>query len=286
MAGRASISRASPHRLNSGPARRSTCGETRPSITPSSRSKPCLGRLRPMMTPPDLTPDLALEAVTAAAATEAPARDADGAFPTAAFEALRALGVTANPPLGGRQMTRLLALLAAAGRGDLSVGRIFEGHCNTLFLIQAHGTAEQRNNWFEAAASGALYGIWNTDQPGAPLRLENGVLLGGKSFSTGIDGLDRAIVTIDDGPKRQMITVPLAGLAVDRSWWRPVGMRASGSHIVDFTGLKVDPEWLLGGPGDYVGQPWFTAGAMRFAAVQVGGMHAILDLTLDHLSKT
>jgi hypothetical protein len=51
----------------------------------------------------------------------------------------------------------------------------------------------------------------------------------------------------------------------------PLGMRASGSHIVDFTGQDVEPEWLLGGDNDYLQEPWFSAGAIRFAAVHVGG---------------
>jgi len=238
-----------------------------------------------MLTPPDFTPDVALEDITAAAATNAAERDADGQFPAAAFDALRALGVVAHPPVGDRQMPRLLALLAAVGRGDLSVGRIFEGHCNSLFLIHVHGSASQRAAWLGAAGEGALFGVWNTDQPGAPLRQVDGVLQGAKSFSTGIDGLDRAIITLDDGPRRQMLVVPLAELAVDRSWWKPMGMRASGSHVVDFSGLRIEAEWRLGGPGAYVGQPWFSAGAMRFAAVQVGGMHAILDLAIGHLTR-
>lgn len=239
-----------------------------------------------MLTRPDPSPALSQQDVTAAAALGAADRDRDGGFPRAAFDALSALGVTARPPLDDAEMPRLLTLLAAVGRGDLSVGRIFEGHCNSLFLMRCHGTAAQRQAWIDAAEDGALYGIWNTDLPGAPLRLVDGVLHGAKSYSTGIDGLDRAIVTIDDGPRRQMIVVPLEGRSVDRSWWRPMGMRASGSHAVDFTGLQVDPDWLLGEPGDYVGQPWFSAGAMRFAAVQVGGMQAIFDLACDHLRRT
>lgn len=239
-----------------------------------------------MLTPPELTPGFVLADVTTAASVGGGARDADGAFPREAFEALTGLGLTGNPPIADRSMPHLLCLLAAVGRGDLSVGRIFEGHVNAMFLIQSHGSTAQRKAWTGAAGDGALYGIWNTDQPGDPLRLEDGRLTGRKSFSTGVDGLDQAIVTVNDGPDRQMIMVPLAGLEVDRDWWRPMGMRASGSHIVDFTGLAIEPDWLLGGPGDYVRQPWFSAGAMRFAAVQVGGLNAIFDAALDHLRRT
>ena len=57
---------------------------------------------------------------------------------------------------------------------------------------------------------------------------------------------------------------------------RPLGMRASGSHIIDMTGTVVEPEWFLGSADDYIRQPWFSGGAIRFLAVQVGGMHASL----------
>lgn len=83
-----------------------------------------------------------------------------------------------------------------------------------------------------------------------------------------------------------MIVVPTRDLPVDRSWWRPLAMRASGSHVADMSGVVVEPEWFLGGPDDYMVQPWFSAGAIRFVAVQIGGMHAVFDAAADHLSHT
>jgi alkylation response protein AidB-like acyl-CoA dehydrogenase len=65
-----------------------------------------------------------------------------------------------------------------------------------------------------------------------------------------------------------------------------MGMRASGSHVVDFTGLRVEPGWYLGQPDAYVAEPWFSAGAIRFVAVQVGGMHALHDIAAAHLRRT
>ncbi len=63
-------------------------------------------------------------------------------------------------------------------------------------------------------------------------------------------------------------------------------MRALGSHVVDFTGTIVQPDWMLGEPDDYIRQPWFSAGAIRFAAVQVGGTHGLFDIALRHLRET
>ena len=213
-------------------------------------------------------------------------RDRDGAFPASAFDVLRRRGLIARPPIGDAEIHALLRLLAEVGRGDLPVGRIYEGHVNALALIERHGTPAQRRHFGRAAEDGRIFGIWNTDKPGDPLRLEAGSLVGAKNFASGVDGLSHAIVTVSEPEGRLMIVVPLGGLPVDRSWWQPMGMRASGSHIVDFTGLEVEPDWILGRPDAYVEAPWFSAGAIRFVAVQVGGMHAVLDVAVEHLRRT
>jgi alkylation response protein AidB-like acyl-CoA dehydrogenase len=243
---------------------------------------------------PDPKPAVAVaaasRALSAALAEHAAARDADGAFPREAFAELAHRGLLQAPPLAAARMDDLLRLLAEIGRGDLSTGRIYEGHVNARLLVELYGSAAQRRR---LARPDHLLGVWNTDVPGDPLRLEDGRFHGKKSFASGIDGLTHAIVTVaappvDAGGKtaRQMLLVPVAPLAVDRSWWRPMGMRSSGSHVAEFTGLAVAPGWALGRPDDYLAQPWFSAGAIRFLAVQVGGMHALLDTTTAHLART
>ncbi len=234
----------------------------------------------------DVSGGRAEEVATRAAALEAADRDADGRFPASAFRELRRLGLVAAPPVRPNEIGKLLTLLAAIGRGDLSVGRIYEGHVNAMILCGEFGTPSQRANVEELARAGHLLGVWNTDHPARPVVIEDGVLTGSKTFSTGIDGLSRALITAPGPRGRSMLLVPLDGMPVDRSWWRPLGMRASGSHIVDFTGLRVEPDWVIGGPDDYIRPPWFGAGAIRFAAVQVGGMHAVFDTALQHLAQT
>lgn len=227
-----------------------------------------------------------LDALSRAIAAGAARHDAEGAFPADGFAELAAFGVVGDPPIGPGETASLLRLLAAVGRGDLSTGRIFEGHVNAMILLAQHGTEAQRGAWRAEAQAGRLFGVWNTDKPDAPLRLEAGVLAGAKNFASGVDGLSRAIVTVPDAAGRLMLMVPLDGLPVDRSWWRPLGMRASGSHLVDFTGVAPAPDWFLGAPDAYVAEPWFGGGAIRFAAVHVGGMHAVFDVALDHLRRT
>lgn len=224
-----------------------------------------------------------LRGLSQAIAGHAAARDADGGFPAEAFAELVQRGHVAAPPLGSAEMGVLLRLLAAVGRGDLSTGRIYEGHVNALALVESHASPVQRRALRDVAAAGGLFGVWNTDDPADPLRIDGDHFAGRKTFASGVDGLARAIVTVDDPAGRQMFVVPVAALGVDRGWWRPLGMRASGSHVADLSGIRVDPSWRLGPPGAYVAQPWFSAGAIRFLAVQVGGMHAVLDIAVAHL---
>ena len=228
-----------------------------------------------------------LGALSAAIAAEAAERDQDGGFPRGAFAELAASGLIADPPIGRGETRRLLRLLAAVGRGDLSAGRIYEGHVNARLLMQAFATDAQSAAFRRLAEEGRIFGVWNTDAPDDPLRLsEDGRLAGKKNFASGIDGLSHAIVTVTLDGARRMILVPVAEAAVDRRWWRPLGMRASGSHVADLTGVVVRPDWMLGGPDAYHLEPWFSGGAIRFLAVQVGGLHAVLDVAAAHLRRT
>jgi alkylation response protein AidB-like acyl-CoA dehydrogenase len=226
-----------------------------------------------------------LEEITTAVGAEASERDADGHFPEGAFAALRAFGLVARPPLEEIHAHRLLRILAAIGCGDLSVGRIYEGHVNALHLIRQFGTRSQQQRFGALAGAGNIFGVWNTDHPGESLVLDGALLRGRKAFASGADGLSHAIVTVTRRSGRLMLLVPATGLPIDRTWWRPLGMRASGSHIVDFTGVRVDPDWILGRDDDYVREPWFSVGAVRFAAVHVGGMHSIFEVAVSHLRR-
>ena len=229
---------------------------------------------------------ISYEALTHAAGEEAPERDQDGSFPTAAFEALHRLGVTGHPPLAADEAQSLFRVLAAAGRGNLSVARIFEGHVNALLLIRLFGSEAQRDCYASLASRGDLFGIWNTDVPGEAVGLEGKTLRGKKNFASGVDGINHALITAQTPQGRQLVIVSTNGLEIDRSWWHPLGMKASGSHVVNFQGTVLTDQQLIGAPDDYLKEPWFSGGAIRFAGVHVGGMHAILDVVVAHLNET
>ena len=86
-------------------------------------------------------------------AANASAVDRNGAFPVREFKLIAEGGLLAAPlqrELGGlglgieASVTRkLLLLLKQIGRGNLSVGRVYEGHVNALQLVQTFGNREQ-----------------------------------------------------------------------------------------------------------------------------------------------
>ncbi len=213
---------------------------------------------------------------------------------------LRSMGLLGlNVPLeyGGmghgndRGNIKILKTLHKIGSYDLSLGRIFEGHLNALLLIDAYGSPTQKEDYFHEALSGKLFGIWNSELPSEPLKfslIENGYILNGaKVFCSGASHVTRPIVTAEGPDGGFMIILHLDELDTteDFTYWRPMGMKSSVSCRFDFTDISFPRRQILGKPYDYFGQPDFTGGAIRFAAVQLGGAEAAINITIKHLRK-
>ena len=191
-------------------------------------------------------------------------------------------------PRDADALLALLRVLYAAGRDDLPLGRLFEGHIDALQIVSRYGDDRQRGALAAALADGATLGVWNADLAGEQLRLVDGRLFGGKSFASGAGLLSHALVTVERDGGRQLILLDLAHAppAIDRGFWDVVGMRRSATHVVRWDGAIIGAGDLVGQPGDYVREPWFSGGALRFAAVQSGGIAALVDHTCDHLVRT
>jgi len=189
---------------------------------------------------------------------------------------------------------KLLQLLKEVGKANLSVGRIFEGHINALYLVHLFATDSQKNTWYNKVLNNdALFGVWNT-------QTSNGVkfvpdnqhlqIAGAKTFCSGAAIVTHALITgnIDIQHRKgwQMLIMEMSKIGeanIDKSCWKTLGMKASGSFNVDFTGYKIDNKEFLAEPGQYFKQPFFNGGAIRFAAVQLGGIEAIAEETLAYL---
>jgi alkylation response protein AidB-like acyl-CoA dehydrogenase len=212
--------------------------------------------------------------------------DLDPAFPAEDFAVLRELGALAAPvpmalgglgmgtePAGARALADVLRLL---GRGNLSVGRLYEAHVNALRLVVRFGSEAQARSMAEDALAGHVFGVWVTDLAAAPLRcLADGRLQGTKFPCSGAGHVTRALVTAAmPSGATAMFLVAVENAAVDVSRWDAHGMRASVSGSVDLTGLPAGTP--VGQAGDYVRQPDFSAGAWRGSAVSLGGLEALV----------
>jgi alkylation response protein AidB-like acyl-CoA dehydrogenase len=224
--------------------------------------------------------------------------DDDEIFPEAVFDWLAEAGLLAVT-LPGRELDtgQLLHLLKRIGTGNLAVGRIYEGHINALNLIDLYASPNQKRVWNDDAQEyNRLFSVWNT-------QADDGVrihaigegryrLEGAKTFCSGAGWIHRPLVTGEligaDVHGWQMCIIPterVKPIAQDKTFWQPLGMRASVSYKLDFTGVEIDETDLLGHPGDYFRQPYFSGGAIRFAAVQLGGAEALLNETRTLLAS-
>jgi len=225
-------------------------------------------------------------AAVEALAAEWDRANGDEVFPAERLAALGQAGAlsafTTLPDIGA--VRRLDPVLRRIGGADLSLGRLFEGHVNAAQLIEVYGDPGQRAVLADDLAAARIFGVWNTEP--APMTIEGGILHGAKSFATGAGHIDRALITArdQDGDKR-MVLVDIAGLAerADNSGWQVRGMKGTQSGRFDFTGM---PANIVGASGDYEREPRFSAGAWRFAAVQIGAAESLVRHWRAHLVET
>jgi alkylation response protein AidB-like acyl-CoA dehydrogenase len=228
--------------------------------------------------------------------------DRTGSFPEQEFAQISSAELLVAPlsrSLGGlglgfesENIADLLRLLRILGQGNLSVGRIYEGHVNGLQLIQTFATPDQVEHLAHDARGQKIFGVWNAEagdglkiHPLGPGRYE---LSGSKTFCSGAGNVQRPLVggTLPDG-QHQLCVVPMEQVKtrIDSSWWTATGMRGSVSAKVDFTGVVLDDPWFIGNPNDYHREPWLTLGVIRFAAVQLGGAEGLVKITRSFLRK-
>ena len=221
--------------------------------------------------------------------------DHDGAFPDQEVVELHRSGllVAVLPrALGGAQPSaiEIADALRRIGGGSLPLGRLYEGHVNALGLVMRYGDDAQQSRTAEEARQGRLFGVWNTDDAnGLHLVRERGRqrLRGRKILCSGAGKIVRPLVTATDEDGRRLMVMPRLDDAdrSDLSQWTAHGMRASATGAVDFTGIVVEADEILGSDGDYERQPFFSGGAWRFCAVHQGGMERLFDLLRQNLER-
>jgi alkylation response protein AidB-like acyl-CoA dehydrogenase len=136
-----------------------------------------------------------------------------------------------------------------------------------------------------AAQAGDLFALWVTDPAEQGVRLSQDLTLTGeKWFCSASGAAKQALITAQTEAGSQMVLVSITPrIEVTNRGVKLAGMRAAATGSVDFTGVVVAQEALIGEPGDYLREPVFSTGAWRSSAVALGGLAALIDTAKDEL---
>ncbi|HVQ39837.1 MAG TPA: acyl-CoA dehydrogenase family protein, partial [Pyrinomonadaceae bacterium] len=188
--------------------------------------------------------------------------DLTASFPTQDFEDLfreglnapavpRELGGFGLGPYTGDVLT-LWMMTKEIAKVDLSLARCWEGHVNSLVLLDGMANQEQRERWFKGVVeAGEIWVAWSGEpqarKPGEAVRfgttvekVEGGYIIdGNKAFATSAGGAQWAILLVNTaGPggvrhaaaasldTQLMMACNLSDptVEIDTSWWDPIGM--------------------------------------------------------------
>ena len=183
----------------------------------------------------------------------------------------------------------IAALLRRLGYASLPAGRLFEGHVNAAQLVGVYGQPSFQARCGSAVKAGDLLGVWGADGPEpvqAEATPEGFRLRGSKIFCSGLGLVGTALISASLDGQICLFGVDVRdGARADRQQWRVSGMRASQSGGYRFDDMRLAPDAMVGGPGDYFAEPYFLGGMYRMCAVQLGGLDALLDETAAVLAR-
>lgn len=213
-------------------------------------------------------------------------------------------------PLAGSSLS-LWALTHELARVDLSLARCWEGHANSLVLVDGLCENGQKERWFEGVVErGERWVAWSgepqarkpgEDQPiGTTVEPADGgwIVDGSKVFATSASGAQWAILLVNPaGPGGARHGVSEAAgqllllacnlsdpsIEVDGSWWNPIGMRSTVSHMVRFHKTFIPSEYQIGPPGEYLRGGWQTRFVPHYAASFLGAAQGAYDYALEYL---
>ncbi|HEX2163910.1 MAG TPA: acyl-CoA dehydrogenase family protein [Thermoanaerobaculia bacterium] len=221
----------------------------------------------------------------------------------------RAHGGLGVGPLHGAAFA-LWMMTKEIAKADLALARCWEGHANSLVLLDGIAGPAQRERWFAGVVErGEVWAAWSGEPPAAKPgegrfgtsveRVAGGYLVrGSKVFATSSTGADWAILlcnTAGPGGARHATASPESLLllacrladptvSVDGSWWDPIGMRATASHLVRFDSTFVPDDQVIGAPGRYLAEGWQTRFIPHYAASFLGAAEAALGIALEQVA--
>lgn len=253
-------------------------------------------------------------------ASRAPHYDREAIFPAEDFVDLHhegLLGTAVPATFGGLglgpyrgDVMPLWLMTKEFAKADLSLARCWEGHCNSMVLIDGMGTEAQKKRWFSRVVNqGETWVAWSGEPQSratsekvafgtTTTRVHGGyVVNGNKAFATSAGGAHWAILlvsTAGPGGARHMGGSPESllllacdlshpSIQVDPSWWDPIGMRGTASHVVKFDHTFIPDENIIGSPGQYLAEGWQTCFIPHYAATFLGAAEKAYEFALNYV---
>ena len=253
-------------------------------------------------------------------APRAAAYDREAAFPAQDFADLYRSGllnIAVPPEFGGLglgpyrgNVLTLWLVTKEFAKVDLSLARCWEGHSNSMALIDGMGTEGQKQRWFSGVVNkGETWVAWSGEPQArastekfafgtTTTKVDGGyVINGNKAFATSAGGAHRAILlvsTVGPGGARHINGNPESLLLlacdltdssvhIDPSWWDPIGMRATASHVVRFDETFIADDDVIGSPGQYLAESWQTCFIPHYAASFLGAAEGAYEFTLAYI---
>jgi butyryl-CoA dehydrogenase len=204
----------------------------------------------------------------------------------------------------GLDMPTYIGVIRTIARGCANTAMTVHMHSTVMRFIDALGTEAQKRRYFaEVVEHGRLFGSWGSEPAVSLSRTflmetvarEDGdhyVVDGVKHFCTMALGASRYMVWCaleggtDMGKALLQVLVPAdaSGIATDGKW-NTLGMRATFSPSVTFTGVRVAKDAALGDPGTALQVGVVESFALGYAAVYAGIAQGALAFAIDYAKQ-
>jgi alkylation response protein AidB-like acyl-CoA dehydrogenase len=197
-------------------------------------------------------------------------------------------------------------------KSDLSLARCWEGHANSLLLLDGMANEPQKARWFEGVVRrGDKWVAWSGEPQARPpgesrsfgtdvTKVAGGYIVDGtKVFATSATAAQWAILLVSlDGPggvrhspgpaeSQLLLCCDMSdpSVTLDGTWWDPIGMRATVSYLVRFNRTFIPDANSIGHPGQYLNEGWQTYFIPHYAATFLGAAEAAYEFALDYLKS-
>jgi butyryl-CoA dehydrogenase/acyl-CoA dehydrogenase len=201
-------------------------------------------------------------------------------------------------------MATYVAVVRTVARGCANTAMTVHMHSTVMRFIDALATEAQKQRYFaEVVRHGKLFGSWGSE-PAVSLSRTfamettirhdgDGLVVDGvKHFCTMALGASHYMVwcALDGRPDMSkslllaLVPAETAGLATDGKW-DTLGMRATFSPSVTFTGARVSRDTVLGEPGGALKLGVIESFGLGYAAIYLGVAEASLDFAMDAVRR-